>query len=602
MRAELTALLALAIGIAIAGAAQAAGNPALQPSGRFSLAPPGAAATPPMGWNPWNAFRTEVTEDKIMAVAAALKRSGLADAGYRYVNLDDGWWLQRGADGRIVIRTAMFPSAALADGSTSLRPFVERLHGMGLKAGIYTDIGRNACSQAWDAHSPNLPVGAQAQREVGSFGFQAADMRLIFGEWGFDYVKVDACGLADYDAGKPYVRDGQYRAFAPWIVRGKPEASAPDQVEALYAGLRREIAAVRPDQDYVLSICAWGEAHVADWARRHGHSWRTSPDIRPTWASMLRNFDSAAARALYAGPGHWNDPDMLEIGLGEFDARHPVEARAHMSLWAIIGAPLILGADLTWLAPSLLEIAGKREVIAINQDGAGNQGVTVAREGDTQVVVKSLAERGARAVALVNRGERARKVTVPLARLYLDPDGPVALRDLWTGEAQASKGGRIAMALAPHETRLLLVRGQPLLADGAYLDEMPARVNVAAAAGSYPADWVPARVGAAPSGQPLAIRGKRYDRGLGVLADTRLEIRLDGEFGRFRALAGASGDGAIVYRVYGDGRLLFERTSAGAVAVDVTVGGVRTLELVAQSAGEQPAQQTVAWAEARLLR
>ncbi|TYQ19937.1 UNVERIFIED_ORG: alpha galactosidase A [Zoogloea ramigera] len=111
---------------------------------------PTVALTPPMGWNPWNAFRTEVTEAKILAVAEKLRQSGLADAGYRYVNLDDGWWLKRRADGRIEVRTSMFPSATAGNGNTTLRPFVDRLHGMGLKAGIYTEIGRNACSQAWD--------------------------------------------------------------------------------------------------------------------------------------------------------------------------------------------------------------------------------------------------------------------------------------------------------------------------------------------------------------------------------------------------------------------------------------------------------------------
>jgi hypothetical protein len=570
-----------------------------------------AALTPPMGWNPWNAFRTEVSEAKLFAVARKLKTSGLADAGYRYVNIDDGWWQKRRADGRIEVRTSMFPSADLGAGKTSLRPFVDRLHALGLKAGIYTDIGRNACSQAWDAKSPNLPAGSQAEREVGTYGFQAQDMRLLFGEWNFDYVKVDACGLADYAPDKPWVRDGSYRAFGPDIVRNHPERSDSGRVEALYADLNRALAAVRPRGDYLLSICAWGEARVADWGRRHGNTWRTSPDIRPSWTSMLRNFDSAAARPLYAGPGHWNDPDMLEVGLGEFDAAHPVEARAHMSLWAIIAAPLILGADLTRMPLDVLDIMGKREVIAIDQDPAGNQGVTVARDGDTQVIVKTLAAPGAKAVALVNRGAAPRRLAVGLARLGLDPDAPATMRDLWTGKEAAVADGRIAVELAPHETALLRVQGRARRGGAAYLSEMPARVRVVqdgaeALPDALRSTWVPVQADAAPSGAPLALEGHPVEDGIGALVNSRLAVRLDGGFRRFRARAGrmdtpvlGAGPGAITYRIYGDGRLLFERTAAGAVGIDVPVQGVRTLEMAAVAAGGAPA--VIVWGEAELV-
>jgi hypothetical protein len=140
-----------------------------------------AAATPPMGWNPWNAFRTEVDEGKIMANADKIKRSGLAAAGYRYINLDDGWWLKRGADGRMIIRTSIFPSAAIGpDGRTSFRPLTDRLHAMGFKAGIYTDSGKNSCSQRWDPQSPNLPEGTVPEREIGLDGYEYQDLRLYF--------------------------------------------------------------------------------------------------------------------------------------------------------------------------------------------------------------------------------------------------------------------------------------------------------------------------------------------------------------------------------------------------------------------------------------
>jgi hypothetical protein len=554
-----------------------------------------------MGWNPWNAFRTEVTEAKILDIADKLVSSGLAQRGYRYVNVDDGWWLRRRADGRVEVRTSMFPSAAMPDGSTSLRPFVDRLHAAGLKAGLYTDIGRNACSQIWDANSPNLPVGTQAEREIGSHDFQAQDMRLMFEEWNVDFVKVDACGLADYVPAKASVKSGQYRPFGPYIVRGQPDRSDNDKVEQLYANLRQAIDAVRKG-DYVLSICSWGEARVADWAKQYGNSWRTSPDIRATWKSMLANFDSSASRPLYAGPGRWNDPDMLQVGNGEFDAQHLVQARAHMSMWAIINAPLILGTNLTKSPQGVIDVAGNPDVIAINQDAAGNQGVTVLRDGDTQVVVKSLAERGAKAVALINRGGSQVSISVPLARLNLDAEGDTVIHDVWSGSRRKLSGQRIVAILHPFETMLLVAKGRPELKTGVYLSEMPARINVAES-GSLPAGqkWVPAQANAAPSGAPLNIGGKVYDNGLGVLVNSRLEVRLDKAFGRFRVTPGAldSAAEAVSYRVYGDGKLLSEARIGRAGELDVDVTGVQTLELVAEAPG---AAFAVAWADARVER
>lgn len=407
-----------------------------------------------MGWNPWNAFRTEVTEAKILAVAEALKQTGLADAGFRSIDVDDGWWLQRNAQHRIVVRTSMFPSAAMPDGSTSLRPFVDRLHSMGLLAGLYTDIGRNACSQAWDPQSPNLPQGTVAEREIGSMNHQAQDMRLIFGAWNFDALKVDACGLADFGPDKPAVKNGTYRALGPYIVRGQVSADQTAKVEALYASLEQEIDTVRPRHDYSLAICTWGEADVTRWGNRYGTSWRTSPDIEPTWKSMLANFDSAAAHPEVAGPGHFNDPDMLEIGNGEFDADHLEAARAHLSLWAMLNAPLILGSDITRWSPALVAVAGNREVIALDQDPLAKQAVVVQRTGDGEVLLKSLQD-GSRAVALVNRGDAPISLSIATSQVGLH--GPLIVRDLWTHQEHAA-GATLSANLLPHQTVLLRIR------------------------------------------------------------------------------------------------------------------------------------------------
>ena len=205
---------------------------ALSPSGEYSVYETEAAQTPPMGWNPWNAFRTDVDEEKIRGSAEALVNNGLAQLGYRYVNIDDGWALQRRDDGSLKIRETMFPSAEV-DGhpNGSFVPFTDFIHSLGLKAGLYTDIGRNTCAQRWDATSPNLPVGSIAERQVGSMDHAEQDMKTIFGTWGFDYVKIDACGVADYAPDVEPVQSGRFNVFPPYIVRGDIPNSDPDAVE-----------------------------------------------------------------------------------------------------------------------------------------------------------------------------------------------------------------------------------------------------------------------------------------------------------------------------------------------------------------------------------
>ena len=166
----------------------------LTPTGKWSANTDGAAAVPPMGWSSWNAFNSDVDEEKVLASAQALIDTKLRDIGYRYVNIDDGWWLKRRQpDGRLLIRTSHFPSAATG-ADTSFRPFTDRLHAMGLKVGIYSDIGRNSCGQIYTPDFKNQPEGSVAEREVGLYGHVDQDIRLFFAEWNFDFLKVDGCG------------------------------------------------------------------------------------------------------------------------------------------------------------------------------------------------------------------------------------------------------------------------------------------------------------------------------------------------------------------------------------------------------------------------
>lgn len=595
--------------------AAAADTDALQPSGRFSVYGHGAAATPPMGFNPWNAFRTEVDQARILAVVDAIDRSGLLAAGYRYINIDDGWWLKRVPGGDIEIRTAMFPLAESAGGKTSFRAWTDMLHARGFKAGLYTDIGRNACSQAHDMSSPNLPVGRVAEREIGLEGYEYGDLRTMFQDWGFDYLKVDACGPADFGSGSKAMASGNYREARPLIVRGDPVLTDRTAVEIRYARIGRLLALLNPDDDFVLSICPWGEANVRDWGGRHGHLWRTSPDIEPTWESMLRNFDSIAGRELYAGPGRWNDPDMLAIGLGDFDAGHPVQARSHFSLWAILSAPLLLGFDVGHAPPSLLELLSNPEVIAVDQDPAGNQANLVSTVGPVQVLVKPLSARGERAVVLFNRSDAPAAAEIDAIALKLAPGAGYHVRDLWRRQDLPANSGPLRFMLEPHGTVMLKVAGTPADAEGRLLSGMTGRIHVAAdGLQRQGPDADPAQVPRAdfaPGGEPLRVAGTTYPYGIGIHSDSRLEIRAAREFQRFTAVAGLQqgrhgSGGKVVFRVYGDAALLYESGPIGegdaAHAIDVPVAGVDVLELVAAAVDGQPdgPAPVVAWADARL--
>ena len=322
-----------------------------------------------MGWNSWNAFASAVDEEKVMGSARRIVESGLADKGYRYINLDDGWAARRRLpDGHLLIRTDKFPSAASDTGTPTFKPFTDRLHAMGLKAGIYSDMGRNTCAQAWSATDEDLPKGSIAEREVGLHDFIEQDIALYFRDWGFDYIKVDGCGLRDFGPGSAKVKAGQARALTPILDLGAISRTDVAAVQDLFRRVGAAIARNNPDGDFIYSLCIWGAANVRAWAKDVGNASRTSDDISPAWGRLLVNFDSAVHRALYAHPGSWNDPDMLFIGAGDFDADHLTEARSHFALWAMLNAPLLIGADLRKTPAALMEILGNADLIALNQD------------------------------------------------------------------------------------------------------------------------------------------------------------------------------------------------------------------------------------------
>jgi len=601
-----TASVLLALGLPVSANANDA---ALAPSGRFSVYRTTAAQTPPMGWNPWNAFRTDVDETKVREVAKAMVDTGLARRGYRCVNVDDGWALKRLPDGRIRIRDSMFPSAARPGSATgSFRPFTDYLHGLGLKAGLYSDIGRNTCAQRWDAESPNLPVGTVVERQVGSYGHAVQDIRTIFADWKFDYIKVDACGVADYTPDVAPVKAGLYQASAPLIVRGNIPASNPRAVEHLYAVLGDAVRQWGGDAA-TMSICAWGEALSPLWGRVRGNLWRTSPDIEFTWQSMLVNIDSVIDGALYAGPGHWNDPDMLAIGHGDFDAAHLTEARAHFTMWAIMASPLLLGYDLRQSPAALLDIVGNPEAIVIDQDPAGNQGVPY-RDGAAMVVVRTLSSPGTRAVAFFNRGTVPIDASVSRTQLGLAPGSTATVRDIWAKKDWATAADAITVTLPAHGAILLRVAGKPADANAAWLDEMPARVNVAVdgltQATALPMGQFPVRIGTAPDGSPLRTDGAGRPRGIGAFANSRLEIRADRAFRRFVVTpAVLNGRHPVHFRVYADRKLVRDVVAGptqAAVPIDVDVASVSIVELVALSPRGTARPPMITWGNARFIR
>jgi hypothetical protein len=623
-------------GIALLIGSGCAADP-LQPTGRWDEKSFGTAPVPPMGWNSWNAFHTQIDEAKLRGSAQAIVDSGLRDLGYRYINIDDGWWQQRRQpDGRMVVRTSIFPSAlGSTPGETSLRPLVDWLHSLGLKAGIYSDIGRNACSQGYPEADSLLPTGTTAEREVGLYGHVAQDLTLYFQEWNFDYIKVDGCGLNAFSADKPAVKAGQYRVFPALVVSDSVNQTQVAAIRDLYGEVRDTLRRVRPAGDFTFSICNWGTANVRAWGRDYGNLWRTSDDIEPRWSRMLYNFDSVATRELYSGPGHWNDPDMLYVGQGDFDAGHLTEARTHFALWAIEDAPLIIGYDLRQAPGALLDILGNPEVVAVNQDPDGNQGVLAFTSDDLEIIVKQLSARSEKAVVIFNRGTAPVTAQLTAAHLKYQPGTAIHVRDLWKKLDLPDFADEASFTLAPHESLMLRVRGQPRLVAGIYLSEMPARVFVAAdgiralqpdpeihrpvsmgegsTRGSGPrpalAGWGGPRADSTPYNNELRLRGHAYDSGIGTLANSRLQVRTAGQFTRFTAEVGLDDTSLerrtkVRFEVYGDGRLLARSPALAAddapYALQTAVSGVQTLELVARGIGHETAPTVVTWGDAAL--
>lgn len=622
----------------IACAAAALATPALSadllaPTGRWSAYSAGPAATPPMGWSSWNAFGTNIDETNILGSAQRIVDSGLAAKGYRYINIDDGWAAKRRAsDGHLIIRADRFPSSR-ADGNTpTFKPFTDRLHAMGLKAGIYSDLGRNTCSEAYSTTQDDLPKGSVAEREVGLYGHIDQDIALYFRDWGFDFIKVDGCGLRDYGPTSERVRSGRFRALGPILDSGSVSRTDIPAIQDLFRHINLALKADNPDGDYLLSLCIWGAANVRAWGKDYGAISRTSDDIAPAWGRLLVNYDSVITRSLYAHPGSWNDPDMLYIGAGDFDADHLTEARSHFALWGMLDAPLMIGADLRKMPPSLMDIFGNADIIALDQDPAGNQATLAYDSSDVHILVKTLAS-GDKAVAIFNRGSGAYDVDLHAFHLKFADNAPVELTDLWS-KRESHFIDHVRLHVRPRETLLFRAHGTRAQKGGYYLSEIPGRVNPAVDGVTYPtpdptifrtaagwagtngagdrptyAGWGGARADSTPYGQVLQISGKPFRAGIGILANSRMEVRNDGAR-QFKADVGVDDSAtdkshSVVFSIYGDGKLIGRsrplKQGMPAEALAAPIDGVKLIELVARSTGAQNERLPVTWGDAALL-
>ena len=273
----------------------------------------GLGLTPQMGWNTWNKFACKIEEKLIRDSIDALVNTGLKDLGYNYMNLDDCWQIKRDENKTIVPDADKFPNG--------IKPLADYAHSKGLKFGLYSDGGNLTC-----------------QMRPGGYGYEEIDAKT-YAEWGVDYLKYDNC----------------------WNMGISSKIRYPRMTEALR----------KQNRSIFYSICQWGEEEIPTWGKEFGNSWRTTLDISDSWISMINIIDQNDKWFQYAGPGGWNDPDMLEVGNGGMS---DVEYRTHFSLWAISKAPLIIGCDLTKMSNETFNILSNKEVIAINQDKLGEQG------------------------------------------------------------------------------------------------------------------------------------------------------------------------------------------------------------------------------------
>jgi len=367
------------------------------------------AATPPMGWNSWNYFAGKVDDKGVRAAADQIVATGMKDAGYVYVNIDDTWEGDRDASG-VLHTNSKFPD---------MKALADYVHSKGLKLGIYSGPGTHTC-----AH-----FAASLDHEV-------QDAQL-YASWGIDYLKYDLCSFRQDVMSAQFPND---------------EAAQMKAMVAAYDKMGKALqSSGRP---IVYSLCQYGWDAPWEWAPAiGGNLWRTTGDVQANWGSIVAIINQNAGLAKYAGPGHWNDPDMLEVGNGKLNL---AENRSHFAMWAILAAPLLAGNDLPNMKPEIQAILTNKDVIAIDQDKLGKQGTRAYVDGEIEVWTRHLSS-GALAIAVLNVGsDRVATHPFHLSLAKLGLKGPEAGKDLWTGK-DVTLTDNMDLTLPSHDILLVKV-------------------------------------------------------------------------------------------------------------------------------------------------
>lgn len=374
--------------------------------------------TPIMGWSSWNTYRVNISDTLIVKQADALVRTGLKDAGYNYINIDDGFFGYRDSDGRMHAHPRRFPCG--------MKPIADYIHSLGLKAGIYSDAGGVTCGSIWDKDRNGIGAGL--------YGHEEQDARLYFLDWGFDFIKIDYCG-----AGQELDLDEQER----------------------YTAIRQAIDRTGR-RDVEINICRW--AFPGTWARDLAASWRISGDISDSWSSVKGIIEKNMPLSAYCRNGHFNDMDMLEIGRSLTES----EERVHFGLWCMMSSPLLVGCDMTTIPERSLALLKNEELIALNQDPLALQAYPVKAERGTYVLVKDIEQRraGTRAVALYNPTDERQHIAISLNELELK--GKTYVRDLFSHKNLKAVRDSIVADVEPHDVAIFRVEAERRIAPTRY--------------------------------------------------------------------------------------------------------------------------------------
>ena len=349
---------------------------------------------PTMGWSSWNTFALNISDKIIEGQADAMVKQGLKDVGYQYINIDDGFWEGRGKDGQLIINRKRFPNG--------MRAVADYIHKLGLKAGMYSDAGDNACGSQDGTRAYGVGIGLA--------GYEAQDIKTYLQDWDYDFIKVDYCG---------------------GIHMGLDEREQ-------YTKISNEIRKIEKEtgRRLVFNICRW--AYPGTWVSDIADSWRTTGDIYDAWASVKSIVKENLYLQAYTGGGHYNDMDMLEIGR----SLNENEERTHMAYWCIASSPMLIGCDMTKLRESSLALLKNKDLIAMNQDVLGIGAPVVQREGDVYVVAKDMEQLhgSKRAVVVMNLTDSEQKISVDLAKLELSDK--ILVHDCFTGKDQKLKAAK----------------------------------------------------------------------------------------------------------------------------------------------------------------